>query len=151
MFILRQLGSIIGGVSLVCRTRTGLDPISYRPFDPLELMAAQSSRDVPKKHLLDVFQKYFDKLVTLTQNCTVTIATKAFSGKMIPFDVLNEIITNKTSQRDKASLLLATILTDLSVTPHKLFEFIDLLKGEDFFHTIAEEMTGMFLSHMCTK
>lgn len=104
----------------------------------------QKSRSVTNIHLLDVFQKHYENLVTITKSCPLSVCNKLFSSGFISEDTWNHVITGQDSQLKKASLLLCDIRAHLKVCPEMLVEFVKLLEQDMSFDFLTCQIKGEF-------
>ena len=95
-----------------------------------------------RDHLLNVFQKHYDDLVTMIQSCPHVITNKLFTRRIVSAETLNQVITGQESTLKKASILLCDVRNHLTVNPEKLIEFVDLLKQERSLDFLTEKMMG---------
>lgn len=105
--------------------------------------ALHSAKDVNRKrrrHLLDVFQKHYDSLVTMIQICPQVITNKLFAKKIISDETLSKIVTGCDSKMTKASTLLCDVRTQLKVHPEKLIDFVNILKEENSLDFLTEKI-----------
>jgi len=78
----------------------------------------------------EILTSNYSDLVTGIRSSVETLAEAAYTKKLIPRQVLDEVLTTTQPQRRKANILLLAIQDKIEVNPSSFSTFLDVLRSD---------------------
>ena len=76
----------------------------------------------------------------MLSTCISTVTTKLFTRKLIPEDILGQVITGQDSDQKKAQNIVYSVQQQIKNDPGKLRTLVEVLQEEPVFDDLTKEI-----------